>query len=104
MGELSTEEVSNEFELWPQPGGAQSRFDHQNRFTGVVVTRFGYALHGIYGTTEVVLTGTDEQDNHRQIERASDALKAILGNRKRLAASYIWRDNQLLVENQHRQL
>ena len=53
MRELSTEEVSKEFELWLQPGGAQSRFDHQNRFTGVVVTRFGYALHGIYGTTEV---------------------------------------------------
>lgn len=103
MGELSTEEVSKEFELWLQPGGAQSRFDHQNRSTGVVVMRFGYALHGIYGTTEVVLNGSDAQENHNQIERASDALKRILENGRRLAASYIWRDEQLIIENQHRQ-
>lgn len=104
MGELSTEEVSKEFEIWLQPGGAQSRFDHQNRFAGVVVMRFGYALHGIYGTTEVVLNGSDPEENHKQIERASDALRAILANGKRLAASYVWRDNQMIIENQHRQL
>ena len=104
MGELSTEEVNKEFELWLQPGGAQSRFDYQNRFTGVVVMRFGYALHGIYGTTEVVLSAANAQENENQIERASGALKAVLGKGKRLAASYVWRDNQLIIENQHRQL
>ena len=102
--DLSAEEVNREFTLWPQPSGAQYRVDNQNRFTDVVVMRFGYALHGIYGTMEVVLTGNDAKENENQIERASDVLKGILGKGKRLATSYIWRDDQLIVEKQHRQL
>lgn len=102
--DLSTEEVKKEFDLSPQPGGAQYRVDDQNRFTDIVVMRFGYRLHGIYGTTEVVLTGNDAQENENQIERASNALNGILGTGTRLAASYIWEGDQLILENQHRQL
>lgn len=102
--DLSAEEVNREFTLWPQPGGAQYRLDDQNRSTDVVVMRFGYRLHGIYGTTEAVLTGNDAQENENQIERASNALKGILGKGKRLATSYIWQDDQLIIEKQRRQL
>jgi hypothetical protein len=105
MGEnsnSSTERLSEEYKLWLQPRGRQIELDDQNRITDVVVMRFGYALHSIYGTTEVVLTGNNAQENKQQIERAFDALENILGSNKRLAASYIWGDGQLTVEKQRR--
>lgn len=103
MGEDSSEEeVRKEYKLWPQPDSPQYRLDDQNCITEVVVARFAYALLGIYGTTEVVLSGSDAEENGRQIERALDALENILDDNKRLDASYVWRDEQLIVEKQHR--